>query len=264
MAKTDGGKKTTEKKNIIPEGGADLMRAAGQLNAANAAADNNSDNEPPTEENNAGTENSGAENSETKEGTEPGAGAPDSQNNAGGQPEPGELSANNADGMPEEYKIRNGSRVARLLELGLVEGSKGKYILCIPNSTAVVAVVEGEDIETATEEEWNDAIAGINGAIAEFGKGSNDNAGTGLGSGDENEGYPVYPNDNPFKAKETHEAREKRFGVGYVVVTNGRMQGVRSKIAWEKMSGAQPWKQAVQMPPEVVAQYKEKHGNKNK
>lgn len=76
---------------------------------------------------------------------------------------------------------------------------------------------------------------------------------------DENAGYPVFPKDDPFKAKKTHVARVTKYGKNYVVASKGQFQNVWTKQSWDKMDGSKNgWTEATPVPEEVVANYKSK------
>lgn len=78
--------------------------------------------------------------------------------------------------------------------------------------------------------------------------------------GDESEDYPVFPKDDPSKAKEIHERRVAKYGENYVVAIKQNMQSVWSRQSWDKMDGVSGWQEAKPMPPEVVAHYRKQNG----
>lgn len=167
--------------------------------------------------------------------------------------------------LKEELKIRSGARVARLLEAGFALNEIGNYSFVSKKDVSDQVFVTPLDIENLNEEEWiekleysikeKEAIIAYDLEVEEDEK---NNAG-GKQPGEDAVQYPVYANDDPTKAKETHERRVKKYGEEYVVTDNGRgMQCVWSKTAWEKMDGKTDWKIAAQMPKEVI----EMHLNK--
>lgn len=67
--------------------------------------------------------------------------------------------------------------------------------------------------------------------------------------------FPVFPKDDPFKAKETHEKRLAKYGQDYVVAVKENMQTAFSKTSWDQISKNTQWKRAEPIPPEVLQNY---------
>lgn len=115
-----------------------------------------------------------------------------------------------------------------------------------------------DQIQNMPNEEFEQVLSKIDKYIADI-----EFASTGLPTLRElNRGYKVFPKDEPINAKETHEARVKKYGEGYVVATKQNLQAVFTKTAWEARRGVSAWAEALEMPEEVLSNYWDKQEDK--